>query len=90
MQFERDDVIQLNNIIEQHENTIKCLQEKLDRAIIKKLPQEKFRRTVVVKQLHEELFEAKTYLNYREEGFHKDVQDFKKDVEDLTDIFINR
>jgi len=54
------------------------------------LPQEKFRRTVVVKQLHEELFEAKTYLNYREEGFHKDVQDFKKDVEDLTDIFINR
>jgi len=24
MQFERDEVIQLNNIIEQHENTIKC------------------------------------------------------------------
>jgi len=57
MQFEREEVIQLNNIIEQHENTI-----------------------------NEELFEAKTYLEYREESFHKDVQNFKKDVEDLTDV----
>jgi len=53
MQFERDEVIQLNNIIEQHENTIKCLQEKLEEkydggsAIIKKLLQEKFRYTAV-------------------------------------------
>jgi len=85
MQFEREEVIQLNNIIEQHENTIKY--EGGDRsAIIKKLLQEKFRYTAVVKRLQEELFEAKTYLEYREESFHKDVQNFKKDVEDLTDV----